>query len=93
MFYNGVFLCIFMVLLRNILAVTAELCLAWKNPGSRAPELFKRQTGYHPKNNICSAGDSCQAACSISYKICKLVAGTALFCFNPGAGQTCYSNA
>jgi hypothetical protein len=63
----------------------------------RAPEyLFKgeirRDLGYNPDLLDCGLGNTCVGACGHGFQQCPSSTNLALFCYNPGAGQTCCNN-
>lgn len=64
----------------------------WRSPDSieqQAPHLYRRQDGYNPEFGVCGIGLTCAEACGDGFETCSAKETSLLFCYNPGAGQTC----
>lgn len=61
----------------------------WGGPDPTGLELYRRQDGYNPELGTCGVGLTCAAACGDGFEACSAKETSILFCFNPGAGQTC----
>jgi hypothetical protein len=48
--------------------------------------------GYNPEFGSCGSGSTCADACGSEFEACPASTELSLFCFNPGAGQTCCGN-
>ncbi|KAM7198500.1 hypothetical protein V8F33_005006 [Rhypophila sp. PSN 637] len=78
-----------MVLYASQLA-QAELSYSFRSgPNPVAFELHRRQDGYNPEFGTCGIGPTCAEACGDGFESCSAREKSFLFCYNPGAGQTC----
>ncbi|KAM7219511.1 hypothetical protein V8F06_005066 [Rhypophila decipiens] len=68
----------------------AELSYSFRSgPNPAAFELHRRQDGYNPEFGTCGIGVTCAEACGDGFESCSARDKSLLFCYNPGAGQTC----
>ncbi|KAM7187161.1 hypothetical protein V8F20_011086 [Naviculisporaceae sp. PSN 640] len=63
----------------------------WRDPDTveQTPRLYRRQDGYSPEFGACGIGLTCAEACGNGFEACSAKETSLLFCYNPGAGQTC----
>ncbi|KAK3331455.1 hypothetical protein B0H66DRAFT_598936 [Apodospora peruviana] len=64
---------------------------SWRSPNLAALKLYGRQRGdgYNPEFGTCGVGQTCAEACGDDFTACSADVISVLFCYNPGAGQTC----
>ncbi|KAK3695761.1 hypothetical protein B0T22DRAFT_478389 [Podospora appendiculata] len=65
--------------------------LAHPNDSNSTAVLYSRQDGggYGPAFGSCGTGETCAEACGEGFETCGGDTGAVLFCYDPGAGQSC----
>jgi len=51
--------------------------------------LGRQEDGYNPQLGSCGSGDTCAEACGRGFEECHVIEGVMMFCYEPGAGETC----